>query len=272
MDPEMNLYMKIRHLLSVEWLVIRKYTPFGVLSIMFMALLPLMNILIAKGILRVGGGDINILSNAYSFSHVWGNVSYWASILVIFLTILIIILTTNDFQNRTHRQRVIEGWLKKDYYHAKCLIVFIGSILTTCYVMFCGLALGMLYGAMSNFPGNMYKLIYFWIYTLNYFGFAMLLSIFLKRSGLAIGVFIFYVFIIETIAVNLLNWQTKTKMGSFLPLESSDSLLPFPLNALVKEVLQQTNEPAEWTYVLASLIWVLLYYIIGRRKLLRSDW
>src|SRR5690606_18571465 len=101
----------MRQLLSIEWLKIKRYGTFWVLTGFFVVLMPLLNYQIFRGMVTVGGsgkGGINLLSQSYSFPAVWGNIGYWGSIFIIFLSILVIILITNEFGYKTHRQNVID--------------------------------------------------------------------------------------------------------------------------------------------------------------------
>lgn len=262
----------MKHLLTVEWLKIKKYRTVWILTGLFAFLLPLWNYGIAKGILKIGGGDMNILNQAYSFSYLWQNLGFWTGIFVIFLAVLIIILTTNEYQFRTNRQHIICGWTRMDFYHAKWLVIIILSLLTTLYVFLCGLFFGFTYGSAGSFPGSIRYLFYVWILSLNYYGFGLLLSIFFKRSGITIGIFFLYAMIIESLGVNIINWLSGTHAGNFLPLQSSDELLPFPLNTMIKTVIALPQGPPESSYLLASGLWMALYYFTGRWKLLRSDW
>lgn len=262
----------MKQLLRIEWLKIKNFRTFRVLALLFMILLPLWNYGINLGILKIGAGDINLLSKAYSFSYVWQNLGFWASVFSVFIAVLIIILTTNEYQYRTHRQHIIDGWTRLDFYHARWLVVLAFSLLTTVYVFLCGLVFGTAYGSFSSFPGSIIHLFYFWVTSFNYYAFALLLAIFLKRSGIAIGMLFLYAMIIESLLSKTINWGFKTNAGNYLPLQSSDELLPFPATTLIKNVMALPEGPPAWSYVLASVIWILIYYITGREKVLRSDW
>ena len=93
----------MRALLAIEWLKIKSFRTFWILTGFFVLLLPLWNYGISNGIMKIGGGDINLVSQAYSFSYVWQNMGFWTSIFVVFISILTIILTTNEYQYRPSR-------------------------------------------------------------------------------------------------------------------------------------------------------------------------
>ena len=262
----------MRSLLAIEWLKIRRFRTFWILIGFFVLLLPAWNYGISNGIMKLGGANINLLSQAYTFSNVWQNLGFWTSIFVVFLSILTIILTTNEYQYRTNRQNVIDGWSRLDFYHAKWQVVAGLSIFTTLFVFIIGVVFGATYGSIASFPGNIIYLFYVWVLSLNYYAFALLLSIFFKRSGIAIGIFFLYSMIIESLASKLTNWAGDTDLGNFMPLQCSDELLPFPLTDMVKSIAGVAAGPPPWVFVITSFAWIVIYYVAGRLKLLSSDW
>ncbi|RYZ41539.1 MAG: hypothetical protein EOP49_28865 [Sphingobacteriales bacterium] len=262
----------MKNLLAIEWLKIKGFRTFWVLTGFFALLLPLWNYGIAGGVLKIGGGDINILSQAYTFDFVWQNLGFWTSIFVVFLSILTIILTTNEYQFRTNRQNIIDGWNRLDFYHAKWQVVLLLSLITTAYVFLVGVAFGASYGSMEQFPGNIEHLFFIWLLSLNYYAFSLLLSVLFKKSGITIGLFFLYCMIIEALVSKAINWFTDTHYGNFLPLQASDELLPFPILDVIKAMAKMEAAPSPWGYVVVSFVWIIIYYIAGRIKLLRSDW
>ena len=133
----------MRTLLAIEWLKIKRYPTFWILAGFFLMLLPLWNYQISSGIIQLGGGNINLFDRAYSFPGVWSNVGFWGSVFIVFMSILVIILTTNEFSYRTHRQNVIDGWSRMQFYHAKVWLVVLLSLLATAYLFLIGVAFGL---------------------------------------------------------------------------------------------------------------------------------
>jgi ABC-2 type transport system permease protein len=262
----------MRGLLAIEWLKLKNFRTFWILTGFFMLLLPLWNYGISAGIMKIGGASISILNQAYSFSNVWQNMGFWTSIFVVFISILTIIITTNEYQYRTNRQNIIDGWTRLDFYHAKWQVVLALSLMTTVYVFIIGIVFGTVFGSVADFPGNIKYLFYTWVLSLNYYAFALLLSLFFKRSGITIGIFFLYSMIIETFVAKAANWALDTDLGNYMPLQSTDELLPFQLADMIRAIAQIPSGPPAWTFVLASFAWLIIYYVAGRAKLMRSDW
>lgn len=262
----------MKGLLAIEWLKIKNFRTFWILTGFFMLLLPLWNYGISNGVLKFGNGDFNLLNQAYSFEYVWQNLGFWTSLFVVFLSVLVIILTTNEYQYKTNRQNVIDGWTRLEFYHAKWHVVILLSLLTTLYVFIIGLIFGSNYSSMNMFPGSIKHLFYVWLLSLNYYSFGLLLSVLFKRSGITIGIFFLYSMIIETLVKAFIKWWLKTDIANYMPLQSSDELLPFPILEFVKTLAKLDKAPPASGYIIASFIWIGLYYAVGRLKLLRSDW
>lgn len=267
----------MRSQLAIEWMKVKKYRTFWVLTGLFMLVLPLWNYQISKGVIEMGGSaagqGVNFFKSAYSFPEVWGNVGFWAGMFITFLSILMIILTTNEFSFRTNRQNVMDGWSRLQFFHAKIAVVVVLSLLAAVYVFLVGLLLGV---SNSRSVGNMFdgisKVGYFFLLALNYLGFALLVAILIRRSGLAIGLFVLYAYVAENMLKGLFSFFTNSHMGEYLPLQSSDELLPFQLLKMLRQMVSPTVEPAVTTYVVASVCWCAVYYFAGRAILMRRDW
>lgn len=263
-------------LLSIEWLKIKRYRTFWILLGLFLVFLPLWNYQVAKGIVSIGGStnNLNFLSSAYTFPQVWSNVAFWGSYFIMFISMLMIILTTNEFGFRTHRQNVIDGWQRLQFFHAKAVLAVVLSVIATVYLFILGAIFGTLNA--TSVTGNMLSDLepvgYFFLLSLNYIGFALLLSIWIKRSGLAIGLFILYCFVAENIFSAMINhYVGLAPYGNLLPLQTSDELLPFPLTKMAqpffkREVLSNN------TYAIMTMFWCAVYYFAGRAMLLKRDW
>jgi len=262
-------------LLGIEWLKIKRYRTFWVLAGLFILLLPLWNYEVANGFIKMGGGKngINFLSNAYSFPQVWGNLGFWASIFITFISILVIILTTNEYTYRTNRQNVIDGWDRMQFYHAKVLLIIVLSFMATFYLFLLGMIFGGVNsGSLSNLFSEFQQVGYFFLLSVDYLGFALFIAIWIKKSGLAIGLFLLYSMIIENILKGIINHYMDKPYGNLLPLQASDELLPFPLLQMAKAMIPMGATLSMTTYAIVAMGWCAVYYFAGRMILLKNDW
>src|SRR5437879_676310 len=82
--------------------------------------------------------------------------------------------------------------------------------------------IGVANNGLTGFPGDLSHLFYIFLLSLNYYAFALLLSFFLKRSGITIGIFFLYCMIMESLIQKIVNMKFDTNIADYLPLQSSD--------------------------------------------------
>ncbi|RYZ33570.1 MAG: hypothetical protein EOP49_35705 [Sphingobacteriales bacterium] len=261
-------------LLKIEWLKLKHYRTFWVMVLLFSVLLTALYVFVGMGVLNIGAGGMSVIGQVSSFSSLWNDLCFYASHFVIALAILMAIITTNEFQYKTHRQSVIDGWTRMQFYHAHWIILLAISLVTTVFVFLLGLLCGIISGlSLSDCLDNGQKLIWLFLLTVNYLGFAMTLSFFFKRSGLTIALLMFYSMIIEFFLNLIFLFKLKSPAADmFLPLQASDDLLPLDITKMLKNIAGITYIPEPGAYALATLGWIGLYYILGRIKLAKSDW
>lgn len=255
-------------LLKIEWLKVKNYPTFWILLGLFALFLPLFNYQFSSR--HVEGTEL--LGLGYDFPNVWSVFGFFTSCLVLFIAFLIIILITNEHRYRTNRQNIIDGWTRMQAFHAKCSLIVVLAVFTSLYSGLWSLIFGRIYtGSFDRATENLDKLFYLFILCLNYYGFAAMIAILVKRSGLSMGLFLLYALIVE----NILRWQLRNfSFGNYLPLQSSDELLPF---ALFKQITSMAHggmspaTPSATNYLIVSCIYILIYYSVSRYKLATSD-
>lgn len=256
-------------LLKIEWLKVKNYATFWILLGLFALLLPLFNYQFSSR--HVEG--MQLMGMGYDFPNVWSVFGFFTSWLVLFIAFLIIILITNENRYRTNRQNIIDGWTRIQAFHAKCFMVVILAVATTAYSGAWSIIFGRIYsGSFDNMTQDINRLFYLFILCLNYYGFAAMIAYLISRSGLAMGLFLLYALIVE----NIIRWQLRGKyFENFLPLQSSDELLPFSLfkqiTAIANKGGQMPEPPSDNMYLLVSCIYIAIYYCISRYKLSKSD-
>lgn len=263
----------MKELLSIEWLKLKRYRTFWVLTVLFLVLLPLINLSIIFGAFTFGGsGGLNLITAEYSFPKVWDNMGHSASWLIQCLAILVIIITCNEFSYRTNRQNIIDGLSKMQFYHSKVYLVVVLSLLATLYTFFNATLFGICSsGSFSGFGSTLLQAGYFFICCLDYLGFGLFMGLWLRRSGLSIALFLVYAMFVEAVFSGIFNKVTGTSIGDFLFLQSADDLFPFPLIKQAKE-LQHIKVIPQHFYALAAAAWCTVYYFVGRAILTKRDW
>ncbi|MGB8194193.1 MAG: hypothetical protein WCF67_19840, partial [Chitinophagaceae bacterium] len=90
----------------------------------------------------------------------------------------------------------------------------------------------------------------------------------IKRSGLVMAVYFAYAVIIENVLGLFMTHRLKLH-GEYLPLNSSDALIPFPF---LQKATDTFMEPPNYTmlYILV-LAYIALFIFFVMRKFQRSD-
>ena len=266
----------MNQLLKIEWLKVKRYTTFWVIAGLFIVTMTALNILIAKGILPMSGDGKHgpsVLSSDYSFPRVWVNIGWWSSLFINFLAILVIIVTTNEFVYRTNRQNVIDGYSKMQFFNAKILTVFAISLAATLYFFVAGAVFGRIYsGSFKDLFVDIKIVGYFFILTVDYLGLAVLLALLIRRSGLAICLFLLYSMFLENIFKWIININAPKPYGNLLMLQASDELFDLPLSKMANTMIAKEPLISTNVLMLTAMGWCVVYYFICRAILLRKDW
>ncbi|MEJ7821431.1 MAG: ABC transporter permease [Chitinophagaceae bacterium] len=262
------------HLLRIEWLKIKGYKTFWVLATLFLVSILGVNYFaynIKQGISQGSNGTVNsFLGSPFSFPNVWHTVTYFSSFLLFIPGLMIITSITNEYTYKTHRQNIIDGWSRQQFIHVKIALIIIIAVLSAIFVFLTAIFYGLLSG--SDFSFEKVEFIgYYFIQALSYCLLALLLSVLIKRSGLSIGLFFLYSFIIENFLGAILNNTGGNKglngPGDYLPLNSVDNLIPFPF---FKGLVPGT-QPSIYVLFALSAVFLFLYYYISVRKFKTQD-
>lgn len=261
-------------LLRLEWMKLRSYRTFWILLLLFGALLALFYTGVSSGVITLGNGNVNLLGKAYNFSAVWAALGFYASYFVIIIAILMTILVTNEYQYRTNRQHIIDGWTRLQFYHAKWQVLLALSLIVTVFTFLVGLINGISSGIpIGTAFQSIEKLLWLFLSCVDYLAFALLLSVLMKRSGLAIGILMAYSMIFENILHWIFLFKYQWPAGDFfLPLQCSDEMLPSSAAKMMNAALHSSFNPAPGHYALATICWITVFYIAGRWRILKGDW
>jgi ABC-2 type transport system permease protein len=262
------------HLLKIEWLKLKNYRTFWILSALYLISIYGLNYIVYRiqesiynAKVAKGMAEMVIGSRPYSFPTVWQMTSYVSTFLLFLPGLLLIISITNEYSYKTHRQNIIDGWSRKDFISVKLVLAVIIAFISTLMVFFTGLGFGLSSGSDFDLE-NIHYLGYFFIQTLSYSLVALLFSILFKRGALAIGVFFLYSLVLENLIAKPLSHYFNNA-GRFLPLESTDVLIPLPV---FQNVQRQISEPPNYTlFLFIALIYLGIYTFLAIKKFESDD-
>lgn len=268
-------------LLRTEWLKIRNYPGFwwvmGVTLLSYPGINGLLYFLYKQqaNSKEMAGQLVKMLvGNPFAFPEVFRTVAYSSSVFIFIPAILIIMLISNEYTYKTNRQNIIDGWSRNEFLLAK----FLNVVLVTFLVLLLNLAVTLVIGFYNtdNVNADSWKLLYysglFGLQVFSQLSFAFLLGMLIRRAFIALGIFIFYMMILENIIMGILK-RYSNDLGRFLPLEVSDRITPVPaflgrLNEeMYKRSLDLVQQHVWFTLLYTVVFWVVCYWVHKKRDL-----
>jgi len=258
------------HLLKIEWLKIKNYRAFWVFAVLYLVSIFIVTYIswyIEQRTKAQVPETAMILGDSFGFPKVWQTVGWLSSWLLYFPGMIIIMLMVNEFNFKTHRQNIIDGWSRQQFIGVKFVLVIIFSLLITLINIITCLIFGSITYGHFSMDGTAY-IFYIFIQALAYLFFALMLAVLFRRSGLAIIIFFLYGIIFEWLITGLTTFNFHlAPAGYFLPLEASDVLIPIPFG---KKVFYP-DSPAPGILIIAILAYITAYIFFARKKFLIDD-
>lgn len=263
------------NLLKIEWLKLKNYRTFWILMILyvisnygvnFIAHFVYVDIATTTGKNPIAKQLMG--ASPFTFPGVWQTAAFMCSFLLFIPALLIIISVTNEFSYRTHRQNIVDGWSRGQFISVKIVLVVIASIIATLLAFIMGLIFGLQEGSTVSFEKIEY-LGYFFIQALSYCSVALVFSLLLKRSGLSIGVYFLYIVVLENLLGGIVSNNLGDSAGQYLPLNSTDALIPFPFFRKVTNNFLST--PNYQILLPLAAAYLLLYLIFSVRRFKTDD-
>lgn len=262
-------------LLSIELHKLKYNKSAKVISIVYFILITFIA-LIASVEFKFGDFNFRIADQGiFNFPFIWHFNTWIASILKLFLAIVIVSMMANEYSNRTLKQNLIDGLSKKEFVISKFLTVVLFSFVSTLFVFIVSLILGLIFSDYNEigiiFSDTEYLLAYF-INLVAFFSFCLFIGILVKKSAFALG-FLLIWSIIEGIIYGFLKWEMfkNTNLADnimqLFPLASMSNLIKEPFSRLgaVQSAASQLGEALDKDYsvqfitVLIVLIWTCLF-------------
>lgn len=271
------------NLLQIEWLKIKRYTGFILLASFFTVGVIVTNyiayLFIKNVINKVQGSQLLFSGSPFDFDSVWKTVSYYSSFLLMLPALLVVILMSNEFNYKTHRQNIIDGWSRFEYLKVKLAMALVFALVSTLVVVLTGLVFGAASG--SSFSLNGFENIgYFLLKAITYNLVGILISLLTKKSGVAIALFFIYTIFENGISMLLFFLAVKIKddsgrdlsnLGNYLPMNASDGLLTSPLEQFTKMAKSIIPTDNNMLVLAVALAYIVIFYLWSKRKIMKSD-
>ena len=277
----------MKRLLSIELQKIWKNKASRVLTLTYFILLTFIALIASikfdLGIFKFHLAEMGI----FNFPFIWHFNTYIASILKLFLAIVIVSMMANEYSYGTLKQNLIDGMSKREFIESKFLTVVLFASVSTIFIFVMSLILGYSFSSYTEvsivFSDLKYLLAYF-VKLVGFFSFCLFLGILVKRSAFALG-FLLVWNIIEGIVKGILSFKifpdskSASSIMQFFPLESMSNLIvePFTRLSVVKNLGTQIgldnikNYDVEFKSILIVVCWTVIFVYLSYRLLKKRD-
>jgi ABC-type transport system involved in multi-copper enzyme maturation permease subunit len=213
-------------------------------------------------------GDIDLsLAPLLQFPDIWHNITYIAGFFKILLGIYIVIAITNEFQYNTIRLNLINGLTRIEFTVSKLMLIFVICAFSVVVVFVAGWIIGRSQGNNTEIANIYHKSVFllgYFLELLLYLNFALLIGIWLKRTGISIFIMLIYPLLIEPI----IRWQFPDNIDKFFPIKAMDQLIVFPFPKYVGIEIQETV--SGMTILIASA-WIIILFVLSNLILKRKS-
>ena len=220
-----------------------------------------------------------LLGNPFAFPQSFHTTAYLSSFFTFIPAIVVIMLVTNEYLFKTHRQNIIDGWKKNTFIWGKFISVVLVTLIVTIFYLAVACFIGILATKEMSGVNVLEKANYIGLFSLQVFcqlSIAFLLGLLIRKSFIAYGIYIFYSFILENILSGFFRLKSKkwgVDYGHYLPFEISDRLIPLPpslgkFNAADYELaVAAIDNHVVYTVLLTAFVWLISFYIFKKRDL-----
>lgn len=279
----------MKRLLDIEFHKFRYSRSSKVLTIIYLVIVVL---LMLSGMIRLSfnnfSGSLSDLG-IFNFPLIWHIATYFTSFLKIFIAIVLVSLTANEYSNRTIKQNLIDGLSKKELILSKFYLALTLAVLTTLVVFIASLILGLIYSDFNEVSiifSQMGYLGAFFLAHLIFFCFCLFAGILVKRSAFALGfVAVWYIFegILNLVARGVDQFYDTSiydVLLHILPLNAMSNLIkqPFTKIDLVQSTMNQLpiegmefGYDIEWLDVVSVCLWSALFIYLSYKLLKVRD-
>jgi ABC-2 type transport system permease protein len=214
----------VKRIIGIEWSKISTYGFFRIIIILHFALYLLVTFVASQIEIEFPGITPG---NLFIFPNVWSTFAWIASWFNILLAIMVIVLTGNEFANRTFRQQVLSGLSRNEFIYGKGLLVGGLAIYSFILVTVTGLIYGFAYTSgfqLSMLFDNYYVVLIYIVQAIGYMTIGIVVAVVFRNISLSIILFLLYFFMIEPI----IRLFCPMVIRPYFPVKVISHLTPLP--------------------------------------------
>jgi len=171
--------------------------------------------------------------SVYVFPNIWQSLSYLAGFLKLFPALILIIFVSAEYSYKTNRQHIMNGMSRESYFFSQLIFMIGLALFSTLLLFVLTLFLGFQHTSDMSlalvFSKSYYSLAYF-LELLAFLSIAFFTAIILKRSGLAIIVFLLLYSVLEPVA----RFYFPEIIAHNMPFKAIGNLIDVPNTSLMK--------------------------------------
>ncbi len=215
----------MRRLLHIEQIKLLNYNPFRItLGIYFVAF--------TLGLLIYPAVDKEIpvisLSDLFRFPDVWMFLTWVTEPYNVLLALIIIMITTKEFNNHTFKTQLIFGLSRTELLLQKLLSIVVLALFATLLLGITSLTLGLIYSYKLTFKiamENTWVLGRYLISSFSYMSMGLLIALLVKNTALSLLTFLAMRVFVDPVLFLILR---KYEVRWYLPFRTTTQLTPVP--------------------------------------------
>jgi len=233
----------MKRLIRIEWLKNYSYFPVILFSSIYFGLVIGFTLICAQTI-PIFGISIKLLDQGFlDFPQIWNFLTYFTSLLKIFLGLIVIFTISNEFTSKMFKQNIIDGLSRKEFLVSKVLTITLLSLLSTFVIVLMGLILGFSFSKSTELNAifkESYFVFGYFLKLFTFLTFLLFITVLLKR---VVFVFLtFFVWWVFEVILTIIEYQSRIiekfdAMGNRINVIKPDLITDFlPLNTMSKLV------------------------------------
>jgi ABC-type transport system involved in multi-copper enzyme maturation permease subunit len=215
----------MRRLLHIEQIKLLNYNPFRItLGIYILAF--------ALGLIIYPAIDKEIpvisLSDLFRFPDVWLFLTWVTEPYNILLALIVIMITTKEFNNHTFKTQLIFGLSRTELLLQKLLLVAVLALFATLLLGITSLTLGLIYSYKLTFSiavENTLILGRYLVSSIAYMSIGLLVALLIKNTALSLLIFLAFRVFVDPVLFLILR---KYEIRWYLPMRTTTQLTPVP--------------------------------------------
>jgi len=272
--------MTLLDLFKIEYRKFHKSAVLRLLIILYVILTPLIIFAGKKIFPKEVQNDLPFTVDMfYEFPTVWeyqGYISSW--ITFIFLSFIAIHIFCSEVQNKTMRQSIINGMTRTQFFTSKVISIIFLSLLATAFFYITCLLIGFYHTPNPSFAklwNNDYAGIRYFLSCMGHLSFAFLLAVLIRRSGIALFLYLAYVVMLEPGIRWLIYFKfLRSKAILYFPLNTMEDLFPFPPYKFAEAIPDDIDIPlliSQGQAMLFTIIYIVVFLFIGYSRFMKKD-